>query len=96
MYCVTVSHSLIVRTPSYSGILRSVVKRNTEELPGDHSEDRNAEKKVQLIMSTATLTKVITHLTPSSFPVDPLFTHDSFTDDAEHFQLKCPTYPSLL
>lgn len=64
------SHSLTIHTPSYSGILRSVVKRNTDELPGDHSEDRNAEKKVQLIMSTATLTKVITHLTPSSYPFD--------------------------
>lgn len=43
----------------YSGILRSVVKRNTDEIIGDHSEDRNAEKKVQLIMSTATLTKAV-------------------------------------
>ena len=42
-----------------SGILRSVVKRNTDEIVGDHSEDRNAEKKVQLIMSTATLTKAV-------------------------------------
>ena len=42
-----------------SGILRSVVKRNTDEIIGDHSEDRNAEKKVQLIMSTATLTKAV-------------------------------------
>ena len=43
----------------FSGILRSVVKRNTDEIVGDHSEDRNAEKKVQLIMSTATLTKAV-------------------------------------
>jgi hypothetical protein len=34
------------------------VKRKTDEIAGDHSEDSNAEKKVQLIMSTATLTKV--------------------------------------
>jgi hypothetical protein len=45
----------------HSGILRSVVKRNTEELAGDHSEDSNIDKKVQLIMSTATLTKVSIH-----------------------------------
>ena len=36
-----------------------MVKRNTDEIIGDHSEDRNAEKKVQLIMSTATLTKAV-------------------------------------
>ena len=36
-----------------------MVKRNVEEVAGDHSEDKNADKKVQLIMSTATLTKAV-------------------------------------
>ena len=71
LHCLhfSVTLSVIMRPPSISGILRSVVKRNTDELPGDHSEDSNAGKKVQLIMSTATLTKVITPSIPWPHPI---------------------------